>query len=155
MQLQQEPSPAHPQDDDDDMIMVDSVPQSPGKRKGEGDGSSPRPAKRQSFWVQVPPRPKRTLPDSVKSELQSPDDTIQAPAPAVKEDPDQEMSAALAVIRNVSHIVYFPLRVSWNNRHHSHLVFLPNRQTRRKARRAWVMYPFIRGSRRLAWISFR
>jgi hypothetical protein len=85
--------------------MVDSPRQSPGKRKDGSSQPSP-PKKRQTFWVEVPPRPKRRkIPSApVKLEPSSPDNTIQAIAttPAVKEEPDHEMTNALAVIKNVN-----------------------------------------------------
>jgi len=103
---QREPSLAHPQSDDDDVIMVDSVQQTRGKRKNDGDQPNPRPAKRQSFWVEVPPRHK-TLSVSVKVEPSNPEVTIEAEGttPTPKQEPDQELTDALAVIRNVSYIL--------------------------------------------------
>ena len=106
------PSPAHSQDDDD-VIIVDFVQRSPGKRKGGSDQSSSRPTKRQMCWVEIPPRPKRAPPASVKLEPLSPDDATQVivPTPVVKGEPDEEISSALAVIRNVSRTLDFPLRI--------------------------------------------
>ena len=104
MQPQRKPSPISVQDDDDDVIIADPLRHSPGKRKGGSDQPSPWPKKRQMFWVEVPPRSKRVPSISVKLEPLSPDDTIQviATTPAVKEEPDQEIANALAVITNVS-----------------------------------------------------
>ena len=102
MPPQQEPSQIHP--DEDDVIMVDPPQQSPDKRKAGRDQPSPRPTKRQTFWVEVPPHPKRKMVPSapVKQEPSTPEDTIMpATASGVKEEPDQEMANALAVIRNV------------------------------------------------------
>ena len=109
-QPQREPSPAHLQDDDDDVIVVDWVRQSPGKRKGGSDQSSPRPKKRQTFWVEVPPRPKRAPSVSVKRESSSPEvGPIEAEGAglAVKQEPDQEASTALSAIRNVWSLASF------------------------------------------------
>jgi len=103
VQPQREPSPTYP--DDDDVIIVDPPRQSPSKRKAGRDQPSPRPTKRQSFWVEVPPYPKRKgVPAApAKQELSTPEDVaVPATAPGVKEEPDQEMTNALAVIRKVS-----------------------------------------------------
>ena len=106
MQPQREPGPTHPQNDDDDVIIVDSPHQSLGKRKGGGDQPSLRPTKRKTFWVEVPPLPKwrRVLSTLVVPGSESnPNGTSQviATAPTVKEEPDQEIANALAVVRNV------------------------------------------------------
>lgn len=107
MQPQQEPSPPHSQndDDDDDVIIVDPPQQQSGKRKFGDDQPSPRPPKRQPFWVEVPPRSKKKRVSSVlvKTEESTPEVAIQVTltAPAVKEEPDQEVANALAVVRNV------------------------------------------------------
>ena len=103
-QPEPEPSLNHPQNDDDDVIIVDSVQRSPGKRKGEGDQSNPRPTKRQIFWVEVPPRRKRVPSVSVKWEPSSPEVAVkpEGAASTVKQEPNQEVSNALSVIRNVS-----------------------------------------------------
>ena len=84
--------------------MVDLARQSLGKRKGEGDEPSPRPAKQQTFWVQVPPR-RKVL--SVKREASSPEVATEAEGAtlALKQDSDQELANALAVTRNVSYIL--------------------------------------------------
>jgi len=83
--------------------MVDSVRRSPGKRKGEGDQPNPRPAKRPTCWVAVPPRRKRALSVSVKQEQSSPEAAEVEDATVVpKQEPDQEASNALSIIRNVS-----------------------------------------------------
>ena len=102
-----EPSPTYSgNDSDDSIIMVDSLRRSPAKNEGGSNQTNTRPEKRQICWVEIPPRPKRKRVSSelVKSEPLSPDSTIQviAAAPAVKEEPDQEMANTLAVIRNVS-----------------------------------------------------
>jgi len=107
VQPQQQPSPPRSQSDDDDVIIVD-LPQQPlGKRK-VGDGQpNPRPPKRQSFWVEVPHRPKKkkVLSAPMKGEESTPEVAIQVAdtVPAVKEEFDQEMANALAVIRSVSY----------------------------------------------------
>jgi len=109
VQPQQEPSPPHSQngddDDDDDVIIVDPPQQPSGKRKVGDDQPSPRPPKRQPFWVEVPPRSKRKRVSSapVKTEESTPEVAIQVTltAPAVKEEPDQEVANALAAVRNV------------------------------------------------------
>jgi len=103
VQPQREPSSTYP--DDDDVIIVDPPQQSPGKRKAGRDQPSPPPTKRQSFWVEVPPHPKRKgVPSApVKQEPSTPEDVAGlATIPGVKEEPDQEMANALAVIRKVS-----------------------------------------------------
>ena len=101
---QREPSLTRLQDDDDDVVMVNPVRSSPGKRKGEDNQSNPRPAKRPTFWVAVPPRRKRALSASVKREQSSPEAAIEVEDATVvpKQEPDQELANALAVIRNVS-----------------------------------------------------
>jgi hypothetical protein len=92
-------------DDEDDAIIVDPVQHSANKRKGRSGQSSPRPAKRQTVWVEVPPRPKRVPSASVKLERPTQDDIHSiATAPIVKEEPDEEFASALATIRNVSRI---------------------------------------------------
>lgn len=106
MQPQQEPSPPHSQndDDDDDVIIVDPPQQQSGKRKFGDDQPSPRPPKRQPFWVEVPPRSKKRVSSApVKTEESTPEVAIQVTltAPAVKEESDQEVANALAVVRNV------------------------------------------------------
>ena len=154
-QPQREPSPTNPpNDDDDDVIMVDFVQQSPVKRKDEGDQPSPRPAKRRSFWVEVPPRRKA----SVKRESSSPEVTTSAEGavPVPKEEPDQEFSNALAVIRNVSRILQAPIPEDRGTTEVIPALFhLLNRQISRKIRKRWMTYPYTRGSQRSAWISFR
>ena len=103
---------AQPQNDDDDVIIVDPPRCSPGKRKVEEGQQNPRPRKRQIFWVEVPPHPKRKpLPASVKVEESTPEVTMQATGtiPVVKEEPDQEMNDALAVLRNVGQSFNFDL----------------------------------------------
>ena len=107
MQPQQQPSPPHSQSDDDDMIIVDSPQQPLGKHK-VGDGQpNPRPLKRQSFWVEVPHRPKKKRVSSapMKTEESTSGVAIQVTdtVPAVKEEFDQEMVNMLAVIRSVSY----------------------------------------------------
>jgi len=104
-QPQREPGPT------DDVVMVDFPLQPPGKRKDEGDHPSPRPAKRKTFWVEVPLRQK-VLSVSVKKEPSSPRVVAEAGGAtlAVKQEPDREASNALSVIRNVS--LSFPPRTS-------------------------------------------
>lgn len=93
-------------------MIMDWARRSPNKRKSEGDQPSPRAVKRQSFWVEIPPRPKKVAPVSVKSEPPAPDD-IQpiTTAPVVKEEPDEELANALAAIRDVGHIPSFLLKI--------------------------------------------
>lgn len=102
MGLQREPSLTQPQGDGD-VIMVDSARQPLGKRKGEGDRPSPRPTKRKTFWVEVPPR-QNVLSISVKREPSSFRVVAEAGGTtlALKQEPNQEASNALSVIRNVS-----------------------------------------------------
>ena len=115
-QPQREPSLNHPQNDGDDVVMVDSIRQSPGKRKRESDQSDPRPEKRQTFWVEVPPRRKKVLSVSVKREQSSPEVVIEAEDATStltpKQEPDQELANTLALIKNVSGILNRPFRRS-------------------------------------------
>lgn len=96
-----------PQSDDDDVIIVGPPRHSLGKRK-VGDGQqNPRPPKRQTFWVEVPPHPKRlkTKLTSVKVEESTPGPStwqVTGTIPVVKEEPDLEMGGVLAVIGNAS-----------------------------------------------------
>jgi len=97
--------------------MVDPPQQLPDKRKRENQ-PSPRPTKRQTFWVEIPSRPKRKgiLSTPVKHEPSTPEDAIVLDTvPRVKEEPDQEMVNALAVIRNVSWGLNTLLRISRSN----------------------------------------
>ena len=112
------PSPTYLQDDeddDDDVIIVDSVRQSPGKRKGGSGQPSPRPKKRQTFWVEVPPRPKRVPSVPAKREPPSPKVVMNGEGASlvVKQEPDQEASNALSIIRNVRSFGFSP-RTPWN-----------------------------------------
>ena len=106
MQPQQELGPARL--DEDDVIMVDPPQQSLGKRKWEdsGDQPSPRPTKRQTLSVDVPPHLEDDwiLSALGEHEPSTPEDIIMASTPdsGVEEEPDQEVVNALAVIRNVS-----------------------------------------------------
>src|ERR1700753_2759204 len=107
MQPLQESSPAHSQDDSDDVIIVDLLQKSQGKRKGGMDQPSTQPRKKQAFWVEVPSLPKRRgKPVPIKLEdtdSESDDDPqVAATASAVKDEPDLEIVTALAVIRSVS-----------------------------------------------------
>lgn len=91
---------------DDEVIVMDSVRRSPGKRQGEDDQANPRPTKRQTVWVEVPPRRKKALSVSVKQEPSSPEVVvkIEGVTPTVKRERNdhREASSALSVIRNVS-----------------------------------------------------
>ena len=90
------------------MIVVDSPQRQSGKHKVGHDQPSLRPPKRQAFWVEVPPRPKKKKRVSsvpVKAEELAPEGAIRvtvSTTPVVKKEPDQEMADALAVISNVS-----------------------------------------------------
>lgn len=97
-------SSTHPPGGSDDATIVDWVRQPPNKRKGKDDQPNPRPAKRQTFWVEVPPRPKRVSSVSVKREPSSPDVAIETEGAtlAVKRELDQEASNALSVIRSAN-----------------------------------------------------
>lgn len=98
-------STAQPQSDDDDVIIVDPPRPSPGKRKIGENQQNPRPPKRQMFWVEVPPHPKRKPKvTSARVEESASGSSMQATgtAPLVKEDPDQEMKEMLAAIKNAS-----------------------------------------------------
>jgi len=108
------PNPTNRRDADDDVILVDPVRLSPSKRKGESDQPSPQPTKRQSFWVEVPPRRGRVLSGSGNREPSSPEIAIKVEGATltVKREPDQEASSALSVIRNVS--LSFHPRTPWS-----------------------------------------
>ena len=118
VQPQHEPGSLHSQnDDDDDVVIVDSPQQSPGKRKVGDDQSSPRPQKRQTFWVEISPRSKRkkVLSALVKAEESTPEVVMQVTAtiPAIEEEPDQETADALTVMRNVCYSIF--LKMPRNN----------------------------------------
>jgi len=81
------------------VIMLDSPPHEVGS-----NWQRTKPPKHQSFWVEVPPHPKRkkVLSVPVNVEEPTPEGIVQATVPIIKEEPDQEMVSALAVISNVS-----------------------------------------------------
>ena len=81
------------------MITVGPSQQSQAKRKGGIYQPNPRPSKKlQMCWVEIPPRKKHPAP--ARSKPPSTDEATTAPV--VKDEPDQEMINALAVIGNVS-----------------------------------------------------
>jgi hypothetical protein len=98
------------QGDDDAIIITDSeedYPHTqepvPSKRKVRDDPKSLRPTKRQTVWVEVPPRSKRVALVSTKQGPPRTDQAIdtKASAPPVKRELEQEESDALSTIRNV------------------------------------------------------
>ena len=104
VRLRPKTSPADLQGSDDDVVVVDSIRRSSRKRKSESVQSSPRPRKRQTVWVEVPPRRIRALSLAVKREPLSPEAAIEGESSTLtlKQEPDREASNALSALRNVS-----------------------------------------------------
>lgn len=95
----------------DDMIIITDSEEdyphtqepAPSKRKVKDDPKSLRPTKRQTVWVEVPPRLKRVAFVSTKQGPPRTDQAINVEASAsfVKQELEQEESDALSAIRNV------------------------------------------------------